>query len=322
MKTVEIKNRDMAWPIAATIQFPPGFDERQSYPAIITVHPFGSCKEQTSGNVYGKALAAQGFVVIAYDASFQGESGGEPRWIEDPTQRVEDISRVIDYAVTLPYVDEARIGVLGVCGGGAYAINATLTEKRIKAVVSITGVNVGRLFREGFSSYDPLGALEAMAAQRTKEARGGVLQVNELLPANPQAARQNGLTERDVFEATDYYKTPRGQQPGGATRMLFSHAQKTLAWDAFAFAETLLTQPVMVVIGQKVGAFGAYRDGMEIYGRATASKDRQLVSLEDWSHYDLYDKPEPVGLALEKLVPFFRTHLHAAATPAKRAAAG
>lgn len=321
MKSIEIKNRDMAWSIAATIQVPPGFNEAQSYPAIVAVHPFGSCKEQTSGTVYGKALAEQGFVVIAYDASFQGASGGEPRWIEDPTQRVEDISRVIDYAVTLPYVDEARIGVLGVCGGGGYAINATLTEKRIKAVVSITGVNIGRLFREGFSNYDPLGALEAMAAQRTKEARGGELQVNELLPANLQVAKQNGLTERDVFEATDYYKTPRGQQPGGATRMLFSHAQKTLAWDAFAFAETLLTQPVMVVIGQKVGAFGAYRDGMEIYGRATASKDRQLVSLEDWSHYDLYDKPQPVELALARLVPFFKEHLELTASAPERVAA-
>ncbi len=87
---------------------------------------------------------------------------------QDPTQRVEDISRVIDYAVTLPYVNAERIGVLGVCGGGGYAINAALTEKRIKAVVSITGVNIGRLFREGFSNYDPIGALNAMASQRTK----------------------------------------------------------------------------------------------------------------------------------------------------------
>lgn len=309
MKSVTFQNPDMAWPIAANIQFPPGFDETKTYPAIVSIHPFGSCKEQTPGNVYGKTLAAEGFVVIAYDASFQGQSGGAPRWVEDPTQRVEDVSRVIDYLVTLPYVDENRIGVLGVCGGGGYAVNATLTEKRIKAVVSITGVNIGRLFREGFSGYNPLGALAAMAAQRTKEARGGELQVNELLPASLDVARQAGLTERDVFEATDYYKTPRGREEGGATRMLFSHAQKTLAWDAFAFAETLLTQPVMVVVGQKIGAFGAFRDSMEIYGRATASKDRQLVSLEDWSHYDLYDKPEPVGLALEKVTPFFRQHL-------------
>lgn len=309
MESITFRNPDMAWDIAALILFPAGFDAAKSYPTIVAVHPFGSCKEQTSSAVYGKALAEEGYVVIAYDASYQGASGGSPRWIEDPTQRVEDISHVIDYAVTLPYVDADRIGVIGICGGGGYVLNATLTEKRIKAVVGITPVNIGRLFREGFSNYDPLGALDAMAAQRTKEARGGELQVNELLPASPEAATAAGLTERDVFEATDYYKTPRGQEPGGATRMLFSHAQNTLAWDAFAFAETLMTQPMMVVIGQKVGAFGAYRDGMEAYGRSTASKDRQLVSLEDWSHYDLYDKPEPVRLAMEKIAPFLRAHL-------------
>lgn len=143
-----------------------------------------------------------------------------------------------------------------------------------------------------------------MASQRTKEARGGELQINELLPASLDAAKAHGLTERDVYEATDYYKTPRGQQPGGATKMLFSHAQKTLAWDAFAFTEVLLTQPVMVVVGEKVGAFGAYRDGLEVYGRAMVSQDRQLVSLPDFSHYELYDKPEAVQEALEKVIPF------------------
>ena len=284
MKSVKFRNADMAWDMAALILFPPNFDDSKKYPAIITVHPFGSCKEQTSSAVYGRRLAEEGYVVIAYEASFQGESGGTPRWVEDPTQRVEDVSHVIDYAVTLPYVDENRIGALGICGGGGYILNATMTEKRIKAVVGVTPVNIGRLFREGFSQYNPLGALEAMATQRTAEARGGALQVNELLPASPDMARKSGLTERDVFEATDYYKTPRGQAPGGATRMLFSHAQNTLGWDAFAFAELLMTQPMMVVVGQKVGAFGAYRDGQEIYGRSTSSKDRQIVELPDWSH--------------------------------------
>ncbi len=309
MKKVSFRNSDMAWDISALILTPPDFDEAKQYPTVISVHPFGSCKEQTSSATYGKALAEAGYVVIAFDASFQGESGGEPRFVEDPTQRVEDVSRVIDYAVTLPYVDAEKIAGIGVCGGGGYVLNAALTEKRIKAVVGITPVNIGRLFREGFSMYNPIGALEGMAAQRTAEARGGERLVNELLPASLSEAKDNGMTERDVYEATEYYKTPRGQQPGGATRMLFSHAQKTLAWDAFSFAETLMTQPVMAVIGQKVGAFGAYRDGMEIYGRAVASKDRQLVELEDWSHYDLYDKSEPVGLAMAQIVPFFKEHV-------------
>uniref|UniRef100_UPI0031330224 alpha/beta hydrolase n=1 Tax=Pseudoalteromonas sp. N1230-9 TaxID=2907156 RepID=UPI0031330224 len=309
MQTVSIQNHDMAWAISALVLTPANFDESKTYPTMISVHPFGSCKEQTSSSVYGKALAEAGYVVIAFDASYQGQSGGTPRFIENPSQRVEDISHVIDYAVTLPYVDNERIGSIGVCGGGAYVFNSALTEKRVKAVVGITPVNLGRLFREAFTEFNPVGALEAMAAQRTAEALGGDLQVNELLPPSIEFARDNGLTERDVFEATDYYKTSRGQSEGGATRMLFSHAQKTLTWDAFAFAETLMTQPMMAVIGQKVGAFGAYRDGKEIYGKSFASKDRQLVELEDWSHYDLYDNPEPVALAMQQILPFLTKHL-------------
>ncbi|WP_199528766.1 alpha/beta hydrolase [Pseudoalteromonas sp. bablab_jr010] len=309
IQTVSIQNHDMAWAISALVLTPANFDESKTYPTMISVHPFGSCKEQTSSSVYGKALAEAGYVVIAFDASYQGQSGGTPRFIENPSQRVEDISHVIDYAVTLPYVDNERIGSIGVCGGGAYVFNSALTEKRVKAVVGITPVNLGRLFREAFTEFNPVGALEAMAAQRTAEALGGDLQVNELLPPSIEFARDNGLTERDVFEATDYYKTPRGQSEGGATRMLFSHAQKTLTWDAFAFAETLMTQPMMAVIGQKVGAFGAYRDGKEIYGKSFASKDRQLVELEEWSHYDLYDNPEPVALAMQQILPFLTKHL-------------
>lgn len=309
MQKITFRNADMAWDMSALVLFPEDFNESKRYPTMISVHPFGSCKEQTSSAVYGKALAELGYVVIAFDASFQGESGGFPRYVEDPSQRVEDISRVIDYAVTLPYVDENRIGGLGICGGGAYIINSALTEKRLKAVVGITPVNVGRLFREGFSMYDPIANLEAMAAQRTAEARGSELQINELLPPSVEFAKENGLTERDVFEATEYYKTPRGQTEGGATRMLFSHAQKTLSWDAFAFAETLLTQPVMAVVGQKIGAFGAYRDGQEIYGRSVQSKDRQLVNLENWSHYELYDHPEAVNMAMDKVSAFLETHL-------------
>ncbi|CAG2144167.1 alpha/beta hydrolase [Cupriavidus numazuensis] len=306
MKTVSIPHQ--SWHISADLHFPPDFDEKKKYPAIISAHPIGSCKEQTSGNVYGTALAEAGFVVIAFDASFQGASGGEPRYIEDPTLRVEDFRVVADYLVTLDYVDDHRIGVLGICGGGGYSINAAMTERRIRAVGTITGVNYGRLMREGFSGYDPIGALEAMAQQRTAEARGTALRVDDLLPPSPEEAKQRGLTEIDVYEATEYYRTPRGQKPHGANRSLFSHQGAAVGWDAFHLAEVLLTQPLMVVVGDKVGAFGAYRDGCEIVGRARSAK-KELVVLDGWSHYDLYDKPEPVRKALDKLIPFYREHL-------------
>ncbi|GAS85951.1 alpha/beta hydrolase [Mycolicibacterium brisbanense] len=188
------------WDIAADIYFPPDFDASGKYPAIVSMHPIGSCKEQTSGNVYGTALADEGFVVIAFDASFQGASGGEPRFIEDPTQRVKDVSHVIDHLVTLPYVDENRIGIIGVCGGGGYSINAATTERRIKAVASITGVNFGRLMHEAFSGYDPIGTLEAVAAQRTAEARGGELKVNNrclpILRWRPSRASPRSMSAR------------------------------------------------------------------------------------------------------------------------------
>ena len=308
METVKIRTYDMYWDIAADIRFPPNFDKSKKYPAIISAHPIGSCKDQTSGNVYGVALAKEGFVVIAFDASFQGASGGEPRFIEDPTLRVEDFRHVADYLVTLPYVDEDRIGVLGICGGGGYSINAAMTERRIKAVGTVTGANYGRLMRGNFTGLNPIGALEAMAKQRTAEARGASLHVDNLLANSVEEARAAGVTDRDPLEATDYYRTPRGQKPNGLNRSLLSHQAAAVGWDAFHLAEVLLTQPLCVVVGDQVGAFGAYRDGCEIIERA-ASKKKELVVVEGWSHYDLYDKPEPVGQALAKLIPFYKENL-------------
>lgn len=307
METVSIRNPGMTWDIAAHIHFPPGFDAARRYPAVIANHPIGSCKEQTAGNVYGAALAEAGFVVIVPDASFQGGSGGSPRWIEDAEQRVRDYRDVIDYLQRLPYVDPQRIGILGICGGGGYSVKTAIIDKRIKALVSITGVNFGRLFREGFSGFNPVGTLQAMAAQRTAENAGGEKRVDIFLPESVEAGKAAGITDIDVLEATDYYRN-RNPQANSGTRMLFSHAATNLAWDAFAFAETLLTQPMMVVFGDKPGGFGAYRDGMEIYGRA-ASKDKHLVLVEGWSHYDLYDQPEPVGIALAKVIPFLKERL-------------
>ncbi|WP_052273175.1 alpha/beta hydrolase [Flavihumibacter solisilvae] len=303
-----VKFKNLSWDVAADIYFPPDFNESKKYAAIISAHPIGSCKEQTSGNVYGQALADAGFVVLAFDASFQGSSGGEPRFIEDPTLRVEDFRCACDYLVTLPYVDEKRIGVLGICGGGGYSINAAMTERRIKAVGTVTGANYGRLWREAFGNYDPIGALEKIAEQRTAEARGEKLRVDDLLPPSVEAGKKAGIKDIDVLEATDYYRTPRGQKPNGLNRSLYSHNSAAVGWDAFYLAEVLLTQPLMVVIGDKPGGFGAYRDGLEIMRRAKSEK-KELVIAEGWSHYDLYDKPEPVKIALDKLIPFFKENL-------------
>ncbi|MFA6083782.1 alpha/beta hydrolase [Mucilaginibacter sp.] len=124
--------------VAGNIYYSAWFDAHK-YAAIITIPPAGGTKEQTAGT-YARKLAENGFVTIAIDASYQGESGGEPRYKEDPIARVEDIRGAIDHLTTLPYVDENRIGVLGICAGGGYAVSAAMTERRIKAAAKTVRV--------------------------------------------------------------------------------------------------------------------------------------------------------------------------------------
>ena len=114
MQNVTFKNR--TWDVAATLRLPEGFDANQQYPAIVCAHPISSCKEQTSGAIYGEALTQAGFITLAFDASTQGASGGEPRFSEDPATRVEDFRCAVDYLVTLPYVDADKVVIAPDCG--------------------------------------------------------------------------------------------------------------------------------------------------------------------------------------------------------------
>lgn len=297
----------LAWDIEADLRFPPDFDESSAYPTIICAHPIGSTKDQTAGRIYGQALADAGFVTIAFDASFQGASGGEPRHLEDPTFRVQDFSYVVDFLVTQPFVDPDRIGVLGMCGGGGYTINAATTERRLKAVGTVTGANYGRLFHESFGQYDPIGTLEAIAEQRTAEARGEEIRVDGRAFGSVQEAEAAGLTDVDALGAIDYY-TRRDPHPSGSNESVFSRLGTAVGWDAFVRINSLLTQPLCVVVGDKPGSFGAYRDGFEVIRRAP-SEHKELVVVEGWTHYDLYDQPEPVQEALDHLIPFYRAYL-------------
>ncbi|WP_160710739.1 alpha/beta hydrolase [Chitinophaga solisilvae] len=308
MNTQAIKFKNVAWDNAGVLYFPPGFSEGEKYPVIISMHPIGSCKEQTAGNIYGAAMAAAGFLVLAFDASFQGESGGSPRNIENPHQRTDDVRYAIDYLLTLPYADADRIGILGVCGGGGYSLNIAMTERRIKAVVSVTGVNYGRLMRDGFLGNNLISALENIAGQRTNEVKGGELLMLHYLPASVEEVKKAGITDTDVLGATDYYKTSRGNAPGAAVGAVYSHLSASIGWDAFYLCETLLTQPLLIIIGNRTGGFGAYRDGYEIYRRAAATK-KELLVIEGFSHYELYDHPEAVKQALNRAIPFFKENL-------------
>ena len=303
-QSVTFKNR--TWDVAAELHLPPGFDDKKKYAAIVCVHPGSSCKGQTAGLYAGK-LAAQGFVAIAFDASFQGESGGEPRYIEDPATRVEDVRCAVDYLVTLPYVDEEKIGVLGVCAGGGYAVNAALTEKRIKAVGTVVGANIGGLNRQG----DPIAALEAIGKQRTAEARGAAPLINNWIPNSTQERDAAGITPDnvDVFQAVEYYRTSRGQNACAPNQLRFTSMGSVIGFDAFHLVEELLNQPIQIVVGSVPGAFGSLKDGQELFQRVKGEKD--LFVIEGVTHYDLYDQPEATDKAVQKLAPFYKKHLGA-----------
>ena len=298
-----------SWQVAATLRFPEGFTPHQKYPAIVCAHPISSCKEQTSGAIYGQKLAEAGFITLAFDASTQGESGGEPRFSENPATRVEDFRCAIDYLVTLPYVDEDRIGVLGVCGGGGYAVNAATTDHRFRAVATVVAANYGRILREGDASPDAaLKTIEALGKQRTAEARGSDPLVVGYIPADMAELAESGITDIDIAEAVDYYTTPRGRQTGSPNKLRFTSIAPALTWDAFAFTEKLLTQPLHIVIGDVPGGFGSYRDGYELYQRAR-STEKTLQVVHGASHYDLYDRPEATSQALAQLIPFYHRYL-------------
>ncbi|MDU5863756.1 MAG: alpha/beta hydrolase, partial [Acinetobacter sp.] len=177
MNTVKFQNsnsQDIT--MAANIHYPSNFDETQKYAAIVVTHPGGGVKEQTAG-LYASKLAEQGFIAIAFDASYQGESTGLPRQLENPYIRTEDISAVIDYLTTLNYVDQNRIGAMGICAGGGYTANAAINDRRIKAVGTVSAVNIGSMFRNGWENTvkdaDALPYIQAGSDARTADVTSG-----------------------------------------------------------------------------------------------------------------------------------------------------
>ena len=301
-QSVRFKNQ--TWEVAANLFFPDSFDKKKKYATIVCVHPGSSVKEQTAG-LYAAKLASQGgFITLAFDASYQGESGGEPRYLEDPATRVEDIRCAVDYLTMQPFVDNSRIGLLGVCAGGGYAANAAMTERRIKAVSTVVATNASRAFRES----NPLETLGAVGQQRTAEANGAEELITNWTPSSVEEAKQSGMDEFDMLGAIDYYRTPRGEYPTSCNKLRFTSMSALIMFDAFHLAEFLLTQPLLVIFGDRVGAFGSYRDGFDLYNKA-ASKAKKMHIVKGASHYDLYDQPEATGEALNQLIPFFREHL-------------
>lgn len=289
--------------LAGTLFLPDDFQDVQFYPALVISAPAGAVKEQ-SPSFYAERLVKHGFVVLVYDTSFQGESGGEPRNIENPTVRVEDVKCAVDYLTTLPYIDNDRIGAFGICSGGGYVFHAAMTDRRLKAIAGASISDPSAWIREGMSGEmtreAQLALLEEASQQRTREASGFDPIYGPFVPE--EVTEDMPVT---LQEANEYYRTPRAQHPRSENKVSMMSIDKLMVFDTFHFADYFLTQPILVIAGSQADTIGYSKKLID----KAASNQKELFVIEGATHVDLYDKVEFVDPAIEKIAEFYKTYL-------------
>ena len=287
--------------IAGLLFLPDNFDEDVKYPAIVVTHPGGGVKEQCS-SLYAWNLARNGYIALAFDASHQGESEGLPRYLEDSTSRVEDIRSAVDYLVSLSYVDENKIGAMGICAGAGYTMNAIQTDLRIKAAAGISTWNTGHSARFGFPGVNIENFMQKLlsdvAEARTKEARGEEPLYWTYVPKSVDDIDENtSVIQKEAFE---YYRTNRCSYPTSVNKYLVSSNDKLAAWDAFQYIDTVSPRPLLFIVGEKADTLYFTEDAY-----SKAKEPKEIFTINEATHVDLYDKPEYVNQVVRKLTEFF-----------------
>lgn len=282
-------------------------------PAIVVGHPRGGVKEQTAG-LYARELAEQGgFITLAFDAAYQGESGGLPRYLEDPYQRADDVRNAVTYLTTRDIVDPDNIGALGVCASGGYVPFAAQTDKRIQAVATVSAVDLGVLNAEGFNSFNgPLlpnlnGLLAEAGRQRTAEAHGAPHNLTRIVPHT----RADVLSTMPVFyqEAHDYYRTSRGEHPTSPNLNVWRSIDMLATYRSFTFMQLISPRPLLMIVGGDADTRYFSDRAMEI-----AEEPKELFVIPGLTHIDLYDHTSE---STPKLVEFFTENLRASGEGAR-----
>lgn len=288
--------------LAGNMYFPPQYDAGRKYPALIVGHPFGGVKEQTSG-LHALKMAELGYITMAFDASFYGESGGEPRYIEVPEIRVEDYSAAVDFMSNYPSVDAARIGVIGICGGGGYSVSAAQIDHRIKALATISMYDMGRARRQGLGdviSYEQrMKIFDEIGEQRTRKYRGEPRKDTSAVPA--KVTENDSQNTRNFYE---YYCTPRGQHHNSTGMYSYTSLAPMMNFFPFAQIETISPRPLLFIVGEN--AVSAYFSE-DAYNKAAEPKELFIVPTA--THVDLYDKEEYMKISIPKLDSFFKQYL-------------
>ncbi len=273
-------------------------------PALAISGPFGAVKEQSSG-LYAQTMAEGGFVAVAFDPSYIGESSGEPRNMASPEINTEDFSAAVDYLSIQPFINRNQIGIIGVCGFGGMGLNATAVDKRVKAVAVASMYDMSRVMAKGYYDKLPLEErtqiLEKMSLQRTEDAKKGSPTLgSRILPGKLQ-----GNEPQFVVDYFNYYRTPRGFHP----RSLNSNGAWT-ATNAFSFMNMpLLTyikeispRPVLIIAGENAHSRYFSEDAYK-----AANEPKELMIIPHTNHVDLYDKTDKIPF--DKLTSFFAKNL-------------
>ena len=290
--------------IAANVYTPANYDASKGYPAVVVAHPNGGIKEQTAG-LYAQRLAEAGYITIVADAAYQGASGGEPRHTDKPANRVEDIYGMADFITQYAGVDAKRLGVLGICGGGGYTLKAAQSDKRFKAVATLSMFNSGEVRRNGFQNSQLATIQERLkgaAEARAKEAAGGEVTYAGVASVTDEEIAK---TPTDLYrEGYEYYYRTHAH-PNSTFLYTKSSLLDLMTWDATTNMD-LIDQPLLMMAGSKADT--KYMTD-EAFSKATNAKNKELFLIEGATHIQSYWKPEYVNQAVNKLASFYGKHL-------------
>lgn len=292
--------------IAANVYTPADYDEAKNYPAIVVAHPNGGVKEQAAG-LYAQRLAEAGFITIAADAAYQGASGGEPRHTDKPAFRIDDIRGMADFISTYAGVDASRLGVLGICGGGGYTLKAAQSDKRFKAVSTLSMFNSGEVRRNGFQNSQLSTIQERLqkaSDARAEEASGGKITYAGVASITDEEIAKNPT---DLYREGYQYYYRTHAHPNSTFLYTMSSLLDLMTWDA-ATNMDLINQPLLMIVGSKADT--KYMTD-EAFPKATNAKSKEMFVLDGATHIQSYWKPEYVNKAVSKLTDFFNKNLNA-----------
>ncbi|RAJ92987.1 hypothetical protein LX87_04499 [Larkinella arboricola] len=291
--------------IAANVYTPATYDGSKKFPAVVIAHPNGGIKEQTAG-LYAQRLAEAGYITLAADAAYQGASGGEPRHTDKPASRIDDIHGMADFITQYAGVDASRLGVLGICGGGGYTLTAAQSDKRFKAVATLSMFNSGEVRRNGFQNSQVATIQERLkqaSDARAQEAAGG-----EILYAGVASITDEEIakTPTDLYREGYVYYYRTHAHPNSTFLYTRSSLLDLMSWDATTNME-LINQPLLMIVGSKADT--KYMTD-EAFGKATGAKSKELFFLDGATHIQSYWKPPYVEQAVTKLTDFFGKNLN------------